>query len=230
MKLLYTNNDIKLMSDNVLKEYKQFILCDDDDAENLKQSGYIEISELFDINKIQSISNAISSKIDSFSLKITEFNDILKNINNTVSYLDELKLFYDEKISELTNFISKLKEQFSTINSIYDKIISIDKSYTNEIEQYRSKLIELSSEKIEDFNTILSNIDTQVSESIKPLLQEKNEYKKLLDDTLIIIETKLKESENFALESKKWACNPVNVSVKDGLYSSRHYAEINKGK
>ena len=32
-----------------------------------------------------------------------------------------------------------------------NKIISIDKSYTNEIEQYRSKLIELSSEKIEDF-------------------------------------------------------------------------------
>lgn len=229
MRLLYTNNKISVMSDNKLKEFDTFILCDDDnEIELLKQAGCSEVSEIYNIEEMNIISKSIDEKVDYVKTKSLTIDNIITTLNTKISELENSNLNLSVLVEEYSSKFIDIQTKLEKINQIYSSIVSISETLSNKLENFDDVLMEKTNEKIEEFENSIE----KTKDNAEYQLSRYNEYETRLQNILNAGKDFLKElsteSMHYAEMSKKWACNPVNILVDDKNYSSRHYAEINK--
>lgn len=228
MKLLYTNNKINIMSDNKLKEYNSFILCDDEELELLKQAGFNEVSEIYNIEEMNIISKSIDEKIDYVKNVSSEMNDTISVLNNKISELENSNLNLSVLVEEYSAKFIDIQNKVEEINRVYNSIVSISEILANKLNNFDEVLLEKTNEKIEDFEYSIEKTKNNAEYQLSRYNEYETRLQNILNTAKDYLKELLQETSKYSELSKKWACNPVNIIVEDNLYSSKHYAEISK--
>lgn len=230
MKLLYCNEKIKFNLGQKNTEYEKIILCSDEDAPFLINAGYKEVSSMYDVEALKTISDEVNKNISSFNEKVSSLESLSSSLNETKTNLDDKLVTYDNKLNELNDLINSFNDKYSNIETIYNKVISFNTDFTLKVEEFNNKIISISKEKIDDADATISLLNNEINKTIQEYVETKDSFTKEIKTLIEQSENNVELSKEYAETSKKWACNPVNVPVENGLYSSLHYSSIQNNK
>ncbi len=229
MKLLYSNNKIKIRSAYKSKEFNSFVLCsDNEELELLKSAGYKEVSEIYDIEEMRRISSNIDNKSELIELDLNKIEDIICLLDNKIDNLekksDDLSALIEEYSSKLNEYTYKME----TVSDFYNRIISISENLNNKLSDFDTVLIEKTNEHIENYESFIENTNERAKQSMLEYTELESKLQNRFDIIIEHLKSFVSECKKYSEISRQWASNPFNVVVNDNLYSSRHYAEISK--
>lgn len=245
MKVYISKNSVlKIASSKGVKVFHPFYIVNDEDIEDMsKLNGLEDIGTLFDLQQLNSMSQEINNKIDKFNENI---NTIKQAETKTKTLLDEASgnIHRLNKVAEVLDYtqacIDDTIERLITVTEIVEEI---DLNGTEEAETFKSVINKESDRILNNLHTISKSFKEEITYKLKEMEAFYNTVNLTLDKKIKDFETKVErydtEMKKMLELSKKWACNPANIPVEDGLFSAKHYAEkdrevrtvyIDKGK
>lgn len=228
MKLLYTDNKIKISSSNISKEFNSFILCNDKELELLKSAGYNEVSEIYDIEEMRRISSNIDNKSELIELDLNKIEDIICLLDNKIDNLEKKSADLSKLLEEYSSKFNEYTHKMEIINDFYNRILSISENLNNKLSDFDTVLIEKTNKYIENYENFIEDTNDRAKHTMIEYAELENKLQKRFDIIIEHLKSFVSECKKYSEISRQWASNPFNVVVNDNLYSSRHYAEISK--
>ena len=217
-----------LTSNGTLKKYSPFLICHDDEAEQLKKIGYEEVSELYNLLQIQ----ALTEEVKAIKQEIIAEKENIKGLKQEIELS---KASIDNYKNEISNYTLKLNDYISTflhfvneINSLYQECKEQTISVEEAVLKFNTEVNKITSSNIAELETQLTKLNNDTATNVSHFKDLTEIFINTHKDSLAQIKDSIATAEEVLATCKKWASNPVGVPVEDNLYSARHYATVNK--
>ncbi len=230
----WNNQKISINYKGRIKTISPFFLVSDEMEHLFANNSYTLLDNLFNVEEMKNISKNIESII-------ADIKDELLEKTNTLTECEErLKNTYiiiksmEEKIKQQETIIQKYEKILETNTLEYNSIQEKNHSILNQLKRIQYD----ADEKIKNAEYKLNNIKVQLEDTAQQAetktaakyvtinLNMENTYNKFTQELIKYVN----KSKEYAELSRKWASEPLNMPVEEGLYSSRHYALILKNR
>ncbi len=229
MKLYSWNTQkISVNQNGKIKTLSPFFLVSDEYENIFNNSSFTFLENIFNVEEMQNISKNIETIIGDMKDTITEKTSQLIDYNNQLENMMLKIESMDNIIKKQENIIKQYENMACSTENNYKKITDKAEEIFMKLENKQKE----SDEKIKKAEHTLNHTKLKLheisdqaenkitSKYIKMNVTMENMFKKYTDELNKYVD----ESKANAEISKKWAAEPLNMPVEQGLYSARHYA------